>query len=86
MYENRKYIIFSTSELNKVNFDEVLETGFDTVRLSVDGTQTFVKWDQENNPSFIEDLEIKSQIYSHSEILEILNTEEWVLQEETPLT
>jgi hypothetical protein len=43
MYENRKYIIFSTSELNKVNFDEVLETGFDTVRLSVDGTQTFVK-------------------------------------------
>jgi len=86
MYENRKYIIFPTSELNKVNFDEVLETGFDTVRLSVDGIQTFVKWDQENNPSFIEYLEIKSQIYSHSEILEILNTEEWVLQEETPLT
>jgi hypothetical protein len=43
MYDNRKYIIFSTSELDKINFDEVLETSAETVRKSVDETKTFVK-------------------------------------------
>jgi hypothetical protein len=43
MYDNRKYIIFSTSELDKINFDEVLETSSETVRKSIDETKTFVK-------------------------------------------
>jgi hypothetical protein len=43
MYDNRKYIIFSTSELEKINFDEVFETSAETVRKSVNQTKTFVK-------------------------------------------
>jgi hypothetical protein len=45
MYENRNFVIFNTSELDQIDFDQVLETSADTVRQSVDGTKTFVKWD-----------------------------------------
>ena len=45
MYPNRRFVIFDVSELNKINFDEVLETSADTVRKSLDETKTFVKFD-----------------------------------------
>ena len=35
------FMIFSVSELNKINFDEVLQTSIDTVRKSIDETKTF---------------------------------------------
>ena len=78
MYENRSYVIFSTSELDKINFDEVLETSADTVRRSVDGTKTFVKWDdgQEPPPS-VQSLTTKGPYLTHDEILDILATPEW---------
>lgn len=78
MYENRSYVIFDVSELDKINFDEVLETSAETVRKSVDGTKTFVKWDdgQEAPPS-VESLTTKGPYLTHAEILEILATEVW---------
>ena len=36
-----------------VDFDEVLETSIDTVRKSVDGTKTFVKYTGEMPPSVV---------------------------------
>ena len=42
-FENRKYVIFATTELNKIDFNEVLETSISTVRKSVDETKTFAK-------------------------------------------
>jgi hypothetical protein len=42
-YTNRQFMIFNVSELNQINFTEVLETSSETVRRSVDGTKTFVK-------------------------------------------
>lgn len=77
MFDNRKYVIFSTSELNQVNFEEVLETSADTVRKSVDETLTFVKWDGETIPPSVQALTTKSQIYTHEEILAILNSPDW---------
>lgn len=44
-YENREYMIFNVSELPQIDFSQVLETSAETVRKSVDGTKTFVKWD-----------------------------------------
>ena len=44
-YDNRKFMIFNVSELNQIDFTQVLETDIDTVRKSVNGTKTFVKWD-----------------------------------------
>ena len=77
MYSGRNFIIFSVSELDKVDFTKVLETSADTVRKSVDGTKTFVKWDSEVEPEFISELSTKQGPFSYEEILEILATEEW---------
>ena len=75
--ENRKYIIFNVSELGKINFDEVGETSADTVRKSVDGTLTFVKYSTAEMPISVLSLETKQGPYSNEEIIEILSTEEW---------
>jgi hypothetical protein len=76
MYENREYMIFPTTELYKVDFNQVMETSADTVRKSVDETKTFVKWSGEQ-PSFISTLQNTEGPYTYEEILEILSTEEW---------
>lgn len=76
MYENRNYCIFSVSELDKIDFTQVQETSAETVRKSVDGTKTFVKWEGDT-PTCVETLETASPYYTHAEILDILNTPEW---------
>ena len=76
-YNNRQFMIFSVAELDKIDFTEVCETSIDTVRKSVDGTKTFVKWDGEKMPTCVENLTTKEGPYTYEEILEILSTEEW---------
>jgi hypothetical protein len=78
MYEERNFIIFNTSELYKINFDEVLETSSETIRKSVDGSLTFVKWDGLEIPQSVQSLGFKQGPYSYEEILEILNSSDWV--------
>jgi hypothetical protein len=46
MYEQRNFAIFSTTEIDQVDFSLVCETSADTLRKSVDETKTFVKWNQ----------------------------------------
>jgi len=77
MYENRKFMIFNVSELSNINFSEVLETSIDTIRKSVDETKTFVKWDSETTPLSIDLLTTKEGPYTYSEMLSILDSEEW---------
>ena len=76
VYENRQYVIFDVSELNKIDFTQVLETSAETVRKSVDGTKTFVKWDGEV-PACVASLTTKGEYLTYEEILAILATEEW---------
>lgn len=75
--ENRKYIIFNVSELDKINFYEVQETSVDTIRKSVDETLTFVKYDGDEMPPSVSSLTTKQGPYTQMEILEIINTPEW---------
>lgn len=75
-YDNRKFMIFNVSELNQINFTQVLETSEDTVRRSVDGSKTFVKWDG-LMPQCVIDLSTSEGPYTYDEILTILNTPEW---------
>ena len=75
-YEDRHYVIFNTSELSLIDFNEVMETSAETVRLSIDGLKTFVKYEGEMPPS-VEVLTTRTQEYTHDEILDILSTEEW---------
>jgi hypothetical protein len=75
-YDNRKFMIFNISELNQINFNEVLETSSDTVRKSVNQTKTFVKWDGVT-PECVNNLTTKEGPYTYDEILIILATAEW---------
>jgi hypothetical protein len=77
MYENRQFAIFSTTELNQIDFTEVLETSAETVRKSVDETKTFVKWDGETPPPSVQALTTIEGYYTYEEILNILSTPEW---------
>ena len=76
MYENREFMIFNVSELPNIDFTQVHETSADTVRKSVDGTKTFVKWDGDI-PSSVDALTTKEGPYTYNEILDILATPEW---------
>ena len=76
MYDDRNYMIFNVSELNSIDFNTVLETSVDTVRKSIDGSLTFVKWDGEI-PECVNNLTTKQGPYSHNEILDILSGASW---------
>jgi hypothetical protein len=67
----KKYCIINSDEVDSVDFSKVLEkrTG---LRYSVDKTKTFVKYEGDQ-PSFLSG---KTE-YTHSEILEVLATDEW---------
>lgn len=72
----KKYIIFDYSEIHKINFNEVYETSQDTLRKSIDGMKTFIKYD-DTIPNSIQLIENKSQEYTYQEIITILSTNEW---------
>lgn len=77
MYTDREFMIFDCTELPNVNFSEVMETSEETVRKSVDGTKTFVKWQGETVPPSVEALATKQGPYTYDEIIDILATPEW---------
>jgi len=70
------YITINTDELSLVDFNEVMETSIDTVRLSIDGLETVLKW-QGAEPSFVSTLSSYEGPYTHEEILVIMATPEW---------
>jgi len=73
---NRQFIIFNINEVNKIEFAEVLETSIDTVRKSIDGTKTFVKWEG-TTPECIKTLTTAEGPYNFQEITIILESEQW---------
>ena len=44
--ENRRWVIFDTSETGSIDFSQVMETSVNTLRLNNSGSQTFVKWNR----------------------------------------
>lgn len=76
IYEDREFMIFNVGELNTIDFTQVEETSADTVRLSVDKTKTFVKWDG-TTPDCVNNLTTKEGPYTYEEMLTILATPEW---------
>jgi hypothetical protein len=70
------YVIFNVSELPIINFTEVLETSADTVRKSVDGQNTFVKWEGEM-PNCVISLTTKEGPYTNDQMIEILKGNDW---------
>ena len=71
-------MIFSTSETGSIDYNEVLETSSETLRLSVNGSKSFVKWDSEIIPTTVDSLTTKEGPYTYEEIRTILTGSEWV--------
>ena len=82
MYENRKYVIFNTSETGSIDFSQVMETSVNTLRLNISGSQTFVKYEG-SQPSSVAGLSSKSNEYTHTQILNVLTGSEWSSTEGT---
>jgi hypothetical protein len=73
---NRTYVIIDASEAVNVDFDSVIENNIDTLRYSLDGTKTFVKYEG-TQPFFL----LGKTEYTHEEILSILSGPEWTSEE-----
>ena len=71
------YVIYHMADVSNIDFSQVEETNEDTLRLSIDGTKTVLKFAEET-PSFLVGL----QQYNHSEILAIMASPDWTKEEE----
>jgi len=65
---SRKYVILDTSEVDSVDFTQVLQTNKESLRYTTDNTKFLLKYNG-TQPSFLSG---KTE-YTHSEILAILN-------------
>lgn len=77
-YTDRNFMIFNVSEIDKINFDEVLQNSSQWMRKSVDNQKTFVKWDGNTIPTSVQTLTTSEGPYTYDEITVILNNSDWV--------
>ena len=66
------YVIYDMADVADIDFSQVKEASQNTLRLSLDGTKTTLKFTGKT-PSFLEG----KTIYTHSEILTIMGNNEW---------
>ena len=74
--EDRQYLILSVSEINLIDFSQILQTNESSLRKSIDETKVVIKWEG-STPSFVSSLATSEGPYDHSEILSIMSTSEW---------
>jgi len=72
MWENRKWVIVNVSDITDEMIFNAIQSSIDTLRKSLDGSKTILKWDGDT-PSCFDGM----TTYSHSEIVSILKEEEW---------
>jgi len=81
MFQNKdmekKYVIIEKSYVDSIDFQHVIETSESTLRYNLDGTKTIIKFIGEV-PDFLDG----DKIYSHGEIIEIINNPDngWIEQ------
>ena len=75
-FEDRHYVVFDLTEVDTIDFSEVMETSADTLRRNLDNTQSFVKYGG-SMPASVTALTTKSQEYTHEEILTLLGGTDW---------
>ena len=75
-YPNTRFVTFSINETGSINYFEVEETSEDTLRLSIDGTLTFVTYTIPQ-PSSVANLTTKSTEYNYEQITSLLTGSAW---------
>lgn len=78
----RNYMIFNVSEIDVIDFTQVLQSSAETLRYSADGTKTFVKWDGEM-PTCVKDLLTSEGPYDQKEMADIMNSKDWFKEPES---
>lgn len=75
---SRQYVILNASEAEAINYSQVLETSFETLRWNNDQSQTFVKY-----TGVTPDWLVGKTSYTKAEMLEILNNPDgaWIPEE-----
>ena len=73
---NRHYVIFEVSEIDRIDFSQVVEDAASTVRRNIAGTHAIVKYEG-SAPSSIISLTTKSQEYEYSDIINITSGTDW---------
>ena len=80
-FPNRRWLVIPATEVENVDFNQVLESSADSLRYSIDGSQTFVKYEvTETETEVLGRPSIYSETYTeynHEEILALLATEAW---------
>ena len=70
------YVIIDASEVSSVDFTQVLETSSETLKFSIDGSKSVLKY-EDTQPFFL----LGKTEYTHEEILSILSGPEWTSDE-----
>ena len=71
-FENRRWLVIPTSIIDDIDFNQVHESNADSLRLSVDGTETFVKYEvtvvaEDTTETFIDpETNEESTVYNRS--------------------
>lgn len=74
------YVTFDFSEASGLDFEQILQTSIDTLRLSADGTKTIIKWMTAIGvPSSVAALTTKGSYMTHDEALDLMATEAWTI-------
>lgn len=68
---SRQYVILNATEAQAIDFSEVLETSYETLRWNNDNTKTFVKYEGDT-PAWL----VGKTAYTKAEMLTILNNPE----------
>ena len=76
---SNKYLIIPVTELDKVDFNQLVITSKETLRYSVDGLKTFIEWNG-IEPTFLNDLSGKEGSFDVDEIGIVLSNPEWQSQ------
>ena len=76
---DRQYMILPADAVPLIDFALVCETSAETLRYSVDRSQTFVKWNGAM-PDFLAEIPGAQGPYDHDTILAILATPAWTAE------
>lgn len=72
------YVTLSVSEIPQLDFSQIEQTSAETLRKSVDKTQTIVKWTTVTGvPSCVSSLTTKGSYMAHDEALVLMATTAW---------
>ena len=79
-YSDRSFVTLNSSEINKIDFNYILQTDETTLRKSADGSLTFIKWTGAA-PSFTQDLTTKQNVVSYTQISSDTNNSSWIVSD-----